>query len=378
MIWLLMLMGAGSLSAQLAAAHAHLGSGNQLMLAARYADAASEFEQALRDDSTLSEARDQLAVCYFELRDYARARPLLEQMAATKGAARVAAYYLGRIDLIEGHFDSAVRHFRSIPRQNPVRDELYYLGSAYYKQEKYAESIKTLRQAVAANPREARIHQLLARAYQKVGQGSEAETEFAETRRLNDYYSESLTIIGRCRALLVQRKTEEAWNLCRAAIDSDDVDKIVAIGMLFGRSEQYRQALEVWEKAATLDADSSEIQYNLALTCFHLKEVRRARDYAAAAVRLRPDFIEANILYGTILYMGGEDREALAVLTHAHELKPEDTAVDRLLAEELVIAAANQGCAEAAESLKQAMALHSDLTSVSARLAEIKARCQTK
>ena len=376
MILLLMLVGAAGLHAGATAARAHLGSGNQLMQAERYADAAREFEQALHDDATLSEAREQLAICYFELREYARARPLFEQMAAIKGSARIAAYYLGRIDLIERDFDSAIRHFGSIPRRNPVRDELYYLGSAYYKLEKYPESIEILRQAATDNPRDARIHQLLARAYQKLGRGSEAEKEFAETRRLHDYYLEGSTAIGRCRALLVQQKTEEAWTLCRQLADTDDVDKIVAIGMLFGQAEQYRPAMEVWEKAAELDPDSSEIQYNLALTLFQLKDARRARDRAAAAVRLRPDFVEANILYGTILYMGGEDGEALTVLTRAHELKPEDKTAGRLLAEELTIAAANQDCAQAAASLKKAMTLQPDLPSVARRTAEIKARCQ--
>ena len=374
MILPLLLMAAG-LQGGPASARAHLGSGNQLMQAERYAEAAEQFEQALRDESAMSEARDQLAVCYFELRDYARARPLFEQMAATRGSARTGAYYLGRIDLIDRHFDSAIRRFRSIPRSHPVRDELYYLGSAFYKQEKYAESAEILRQAVVQNPRDSRIHQLLARAYQKLGRSDQAEEEFAETRRLHDYYLEGSTAIGGCRSLLIQQKVDDAWALCRPLTDTDDVDKIVAIGMLFGQSEHYAQALEIWEKAAALDPDSSEIQYNLALTRFHLKDVRRARDNAAAAVRLRPDFVEANILYGSILYMGREDHEALAVLSRAHELKPGDKTVDRLLAEELSIASADQDCKRAAESLKRAIALQPDLPTISSRLAQLKSRC---
>ena len=106
--------------------------------------------------------------------------------------------------------------------------------------------------------------------------------------------------------------------MCRPLTETDDVDKIVAIGMLFGEAEQYQPALEAWQKAVALDPDSSEVQYNLALTGFHLKNILLARKHAALAVRQRPDFVEANVLYGTILYMGAEDREALAVLTHAH------------------------------------------------------------
>ena len=378
MIVLLVLwMGAGAAAGSTAAARAYLGSGNQLMQAERYAEAADELQKALRDDRTLTQARDQLAICYFELRDYAHARPLLERMLQDKksaGVAFVATYYLGRIDLIDRDFDSAIRRLRSIPRENPVRDELYYLGSAYFKQEKYAESIRALQQAAAQNQRDSRIHHLLARAYQKSGQPRAAEKEFAETRRLHDYYLEGSAAIARCRSLLAQGKPEAAWAMCRPLTETDDVDKIVAIGILFGQAKQYRPALEGWQKAAALDPDSSEIQYNFALTCFHLKDMARAREHAVEAVRQRPDFVEANILYGTILYMGAEDGEALRVLTRAHELKPDDDSVRRLLAEELSISAdqhvRNQEWPQVVALLEKAAALQPDSPRISQKLAE--------
>ena len=370
--------GAGASSAQ--TAQGHLGSGNQLMQSERYAEAAEEFRQALRDDPGLTQSRDQLAICYFELRDYERARPLLEQMLTVKNSAARATYYLGRLDLIDHHLDSAIRRFRSLPRDNPVRDELYYLGSAYYKQEKYAESVEVLKQAAAGNPRDARVHQLLARAWLKLGKSDRAEAEFTETRRLHDYYLKGSLAIGRCRSLLVEGRNDAAWDLCRPLTDTDDVDKIVAVGMLFGEAEKYPQALFAWEKAIALDADSSEIQYNLALTSFHLKEVVRARQHAAEAVRLRPDFVEANILYGTILYMGAEDRLAVTVLTHANELKPDDLTVRRLLAEELAILA-EQSVHErewrrATELLERAAALQPDSQQITTRLSQVRARLE--
>jgi len=377
-VLLMLWMGGGAAGGSTAAARAHLGSGNQLMHLERYAEAADEFQKALRGDRMLTQARDQLAVCYFELRDYAQARPLLQQMLRDKSSAGVAAYYLGRIDLVDRDFDSAIRRLRSIPRENPVRDELYYLGSAYFKQEKYAESIRALQQAAAQNPRDSRVHHLLARAYQKSGQLKAAEKEFAETRRLHDYYLEGSAAIARCRSLLVQSNPAGAWAECRPLMETDNVDKIVAIGMLFGEAGQYRPALEAWQKAAPLDPDSSEIQYNFALTCFHLKDMLRAREHAAEAVRQRPDFVEGNILYGTILYMGAEDGEALRVLTRAHDLKPDDGSVRRLLAEELSISAdqhmRNQEWPQVVALLEKAAALQPDSAQISQKLAEARQR----
>jgi tetratricopeptide (TPR) repeat protein len=374
---LLLWSAGGAAAGSTAAAQAHLGSGNQLMQAERYAEAAEQFRQALREDSVLAQARDQLAVCRFELRDYTHARPLFEQMLTVNGSRSLATYYLGRIDLIEHNLDLAIHRFRSLPRNNPVRDELYYLGSAYYKQERYQQGLAALKQAAAQNPRDARVHQLLARTYQKLGQSAGAETEFAETRRLHDYYLEGSVAIGRCRALLSQGQAEAAWEQCRLLTETDDADKLVAIGMLFGEAENYPQALIAWEKAGALDPESSEIQHNLALTCFRLHDVFRARQHAAEAVRLRPDFVEANILYGTILYMGAEDQLAIPVLTHANELKPGDPSVRRLLAEELSISAErqvrDQQWRQATELLEKAAALQPDSRQISTRLAQVRA-----
>jgi tetratricopeptide (TPR) repeat protein len=377
LVLILWTVGAAAASAA-PGARAHLGIGSQLLQAERYAEASDEFQQALREDSGLTPAREQLAVCYFELRDYTRARPLLEEMLARKGSLGLATYYLGRMDLIEHNLDSAIRRFRSLSRQNPVRDELYYLGSAYYKQEKYPLSIRVLKQAAAQNPRDARVHHLLARTYQKVGQSEQAEKEFAQTRRLHDYYLAGSVTIGRCRASLSQGQTDKAWELCGPLTDTDDVDKIVAIGMLFAEAEKYPQARAAWEKAVALDSESSEIQYNLALTCFHMKDIPRAREHAAEAVRQRPDFVEANILYGTVLYMGAEDREAMTVLTHAHELKPDDPTVGRLLAEELSMSAEryarNQEWRQAVDLLDKAAALQPDSREISAKLSHARQR----
>jgi predicted Zn-dependent protease len=109
-----------------------------------------------------------------------------------------------------------------------------------------------------------------------------------------------------------------------------------------------------------------------------MKDMLRAREHAAEAVRQRPDFVEANILYGTVLYMGAEDREAMTVLTRAHELKPDDPVVRRLLAEELSISAErharNQEWRQAADLLEKAASFQPDSPEISAKLAQARQR----
>ena len=86
-------------------------------------------------------------------------------------------------------------------------------------------------------------------------------------------------------------------------------------------------------KLSQLDPDSPEIQYNLAFASFQSRDIATSREHAAQAIELWPDFPEANVLFGTILYMLADDARAKAVLTRAHALLPEDPTVNRLLAE---------------------------------------------
>src|SRR5258708_9974307 len=74
MVLLVLMLWNGGGAPGASAARAHLGSGNQLLQAERFVEAADEFQQALHDDPALAQAREQLAVCYLELRAYSLAR----------------------------------------------------------------------------------------------------------------------------------------------------------------------------------------------------------------------------------------------------------------------------------------------------------------
>jgi tetratricopeptide (TPR) repeat protein len=131
----------------------------------------------------------------------------------------------------------------------------------------------------------------------------------------------------------MQKKTLEAWASCKPLLDTDDVDKVTAVAMLFAKMGDQVHAMTAWERAVKLDPDSPEANYNLAFASFQRKDIGRAKHYAQIAFQLWPQFPEASILYGTILYMIADDLEAVKVLTRAHELRPDDANVSRLLAD---------------------------------------------
>jgi tetratricopeptide (TPR) repeat protein len=307
----------------------HLGKGTELMRSERYQEAANEFEQALAENGKLDEARLNLAICDFELRDYAAATPLFSGLVGSKAQSATAIYYLGRIDLLQDELDQAIARFQSLERNGKeVQDEKYFLAVALFRKQRYAESADLLKQWIAENPRDFRAHQRLARVLLKLGQPKEAEREFAQTREL-----QASKALRTCQSLLAAGKSDEAWQQCQPMTETDDVDKLVALGIAFGDKGDAQHARAIWDKAVRLDPDSPEINYNLALSCFQMRDMAQARAYASNAVRLWPDFPEANVLYGTVLYMLADDSQAKEVLAHAQELRPDDEMVRRLLTE---------------------------------------------
>src|SRR5262249_48446507 len=177
---------------------------------------------------------------------------------------------------------------------------------------------------IAFNSRDFRAHNLLARVYMKDGKNAQAEREFQVSEELHRYYLEGKKDLMECRAELSAHAVEQAWQRCGPILETDDIDKLVAAGSLFGEFKAYDYALRLFQRALALDAEAPEVSYDLGYTYFQKKEYQRARDFLAVALRLRPDFFEALALEGSVLYLLRDDKAALEALRRAHQLRPED------------------------------------------------------
>jgi tetratricopeptide (TPR) repeat protein len=80
----------------------------------RYAEAAREFQAALTLEPRLVRVRYQLAVCHFNMRKLKPARDEFARVGRESGGDPSATYYLGRVDLLEGRIESAIRELKSI------------------------------------------------------------------------------------------------------------------------------------------------------------------------------------------------------------------------------------------------------------------------
>src|SRR5258708_27509701 len=88
-------------------------------------------------------------------------------------------YYLGRLDLDELHYESAIRNLNQAIVQPPFPDTAYYLGFAYFKQGDLTAAEKWLKEAAQLNPHDARVQYQLGVVYRKQGREQEAKQAIA-------------------------------------------------------------------------------------------------------------------------------------------------------------------------------------------------------
>src|SRR5438552_1041742 len=165
-----------------------MGQGLQYLQQARYESAIEAFRRALDLDPTLAIAQYDLGVAYFSLNRFDEARKALEEVRRRNPDHRFAAYFLARLDLVQDNLAKAIQGFQSLSEKDPVADELYYLGSAYFRKGDMQQAVLVLQKAAALKPNDYRVPLLLARAYRKTGQSEQADRQAALSENLRDSY----------------------------------------------------------------------------------------------------------------------------------------------------------------------------------------------
>ena len=349
--------------------------GLQHLRNARYEQAIEAFHRAVDLDPSLALAHFDLGVSYFASGHFGDARKAFQQAQHLKPVDPFTIYYLARVDLLEDHLDAAIQAFESLARKHPVADELYYLGSAYFRRGDLDSAEHSLLAATANNPNDHRIPFLLGRTLQRLGRESEARNQFARSAQLRDAQRESAEGILDCNSALNKLPQQAAIAKCRKALYGTDPIKLVSLGVAFGEHGLYTEAIDPLVKAAKLNPEDYEPAFNLGATYFRLKRYADARPLLEAAVSLRPEAFETVALLGSALFALGDDASALPYLRHAHTLRPADLKISALLFQELTITGrhlhAERDYPKAASLIDEALGLKPDAVDLHSEAAEL-------
>jgi tetratricopeptide (TPR) repeat protein len=311
---------------------AHLGRGYDALKQDRYDLAGSEFRSALDLDPTLTlRARFPLAVALFELHKSDEARKELEAVHREVGDHPNVLYYLGRLDLADRKFESAIQNLNKAAVKPPFPDTAYYLGFAYFKQGDLTAAEKWLKEAAQANPRDARIPYQLSSVYRKQGREEEAKKAVALSEDLRRQDDTDSRLRLECAQKLEQGLREEARSVCEQLDDPNDPEKLTELGTLYAQHGELEAALKPLRRAAELAPQSPQMQYNLALAYYQLNQFEEARASLASTVKRWPDLFQVNFLYGAALLKLGKELPAYQALSRAHQLNSQDSVTADLL-----------------------------------------------
>jgi len=320
-------------------AESALSEGLKYLDQARYPQAIAAFRRALELDAHLTNARYDLGVACFSSGQFDEARQAFQQVLRDDPRHAFSLYFLSRLDLVEENLDTAIRGFQLLLKQKPVADELYYLGSAYFRKGNMEDAVRVLQQAATRKPNDYRIPLLLARAYQKTGQDEKATEQATLSEKLRDSYHRKSQEILDCTVALNSQPLESAVQRCQQLLDGTDSTKLVTLGVLLAERQLFDQAIPPLTKACRLDPENYEPHFNLGLTYFRMKNYRQAKKPLETAVSLRPESYDALALLGSALFALGDDYAAVQHLRHAHQLRPGEEKVTSLLFQQLRIIA---------------------------------------
>ncbi|MGA7928990.1 MAG: tetratricopeptide repeat protein [Candidatus Sulfotelmatobacter sp.] len=335
---------------------AHLGKGYDALKQDMYGVAVSEFRAALQlDPSLVLRARFPLAVALFELHKLDEARRELEAVRHKVGDQPDVAYYLGRVDLEERSFESAIRNLNEAAvakPKPPFPDTAYYLGVAYFKHGDLVAAEKWLKEAARLKPRDPLALYQLGFVYRKEGREEEAKKTLAASEELRQRDDSEPLLRTECGKKLDQVSREEARSFCEQLYAPDDAEELTALGTIYAQHRDLEAALRPFLRAAELEPQSPQMQYNLALAYFQLNQFEQARASLAKVIEQWPDLFQLNALYGAVLAKLGEDDAAYKALNHAEHLNPQDPGMTDLLYKiTLTLARKSQNARQFANSL---------------------------
>lgn len=284
----------------------------------------------------------------------------------------------------QGQFDEAEGLFRRVLEEEPGNPRAH-LGLAQLACERgrWPDALDHLRRAAAAAPGVRATHALLARAYDRLGDGATADRELRLLARLPDeapwpdpYVEEVEELrvgvdarIGLATRLLLQDRGAEAVDVLHdtARRYPNSVRARLVLGRVLRQMGDLPGAERPLREASGQEPGNFEVQLELAVTQYqqghHAAAVEGCRralalkphdagahyylglglkeqgDRAGAlaalreAVRDKPDFADGHRALGRLLAEEGRDAEALPHLEGAARLDPEDEAARRLLEE---------------------------------------------
>jgi tetratricopeptide (TPR) repeat protein len=292
-------------------------------------EAVAEFQKAYakapkREDISLS-----LALALERKRDFDGAEKIYERLLSTaSGSVPTARAHAaaGRYYARHGDIDRARREGELLAAAEPGNPAAkFLLGIGLLADDKPADAIKSLREAVALDP-QAQYHEGLGRALERQKSLGEAQQAYEQSVRLDGSYAPPLVGLGRLH--LARRDFESARDVLERAsrLEPGEAEVWVGIGDAFAGLRKAPEAVAAYQTALSKDDKNAETHYKMARVLIEgdrgsqaIGNLRRALDLAPAETEWIP---EAWRLLGNRYYAAGQRGDMCVAFRKYLEVSP--------------------------------------------------------
>jgi len=231
-------------------------------------------------------------------------------LAVTSGNS-LAEHNLGSYLLdIPGRLPDAIRHLQAALRITPDSASAHSdLGTALAKSGKPAEAIPEYQAALRLNPDSAIVHNNLANALQEASRLPEAIAEYQLALRFDPNYGDARQNLA----------------IALRAPAPDSAEAHYSAGVDLSHAGRLTEATTQFEAALRMRPDFAEAQNNLGVTLTQIPgRESEALAHFQAAVKAKPDYSDARFNLGVALsQIPGRMPEAIAQLEAAYRLNPD-------------------------------------------------------
>ena len=227
---------------------------------------------------------------------------------------------LAGVQVQEKDIDSAIGTLKKITALDPGSFKTYLsLGRLFLMKKDLSRSKEAYQKAISLDPKSRVPYVELANVYSVEGKWEKAEAELQRLLSISETKYRDLPLLARFYERT--RKWKKAEKTYQEAVDlapPDAVSPLMNLGAYYARQKDYKQALEAFEKAASIQKDNLDIRMAIAQLHFDFRKMDKAQAVVDGILEKDKGNVAANFLKGRLClvkrdFVGALDRFDLVV-----------------------------------------------------------------
>lgn len=279
--------------ANLGAALAHEG---------RYTEAVEEYKQALKLQPGNLKVELNLALAHYKALQLGEAVHDLVALNTSEPADLNIALLLGDCYFRLGEFKKAVALLGPFEKTHPQERALIYLYGMSLIRDGQVDKGEIQVNKILSHGNSAEARLMLGAARLEIYDNAGAIDELSVAIRLNPRLPLAHYLYG--RALLTLGHREQAMKAFREelAIDPNEFEPNLYLGVLLNQSEEYKEAVPYLTRALQVRPGDPAVRFQMALGEIGTGKLEKARKMLGQIIKASPDFLDAHVSLAQVYY----------------------------------------------------------------------------